>query len=364
VNISVVHPRELGPEELARWRLMQRQSVGLANPFLSPEFALAVGRVRPDARVALLEDGSEIVGFFPHQRGRLGIGRPIGAGLSDCQGLIHAPGLDWDPQALLRACGLAVWEFDHLMADQLPFVPYHVAHDGSPVLDLSNGYEAYLEDRLRHSRHTIRATFKKQQKLEHDIGEITFDFDVQDHYSLGVLMGWKSAQYRRTARSDRFGKSWIVRLVDDLLETRSESCTGSLSVLYAGGQAIAAHFGLRSTLVLACWFPAYDVRFAKYSPGLLLHLGLAKEAGALGLRYVDLGKGKAEYKDLMKSTDLPIAEGWVERVSTVALARHAQRAPARFVLNFILNRPHLRWRARRAREHIGRIRNRIDNICT
>lgn len=85
MQVSVARPHELGPQELCQWRYMQRGSPDLANPFLSPDFTLAVGRVRASARVAVLEEGSEIVGFFPYELRAFRIGRPIGAEVSDCQ---------------------------------------------------------------------------------------------------------------------------------------------------------------------------------------------------------------------------------------------------------------------------------------
>ena len=94
VGISVIRPSELGPAEITAWHDMQRRTPALANPFLSPEFSIAVGRVRPAARVAVLTDGQDITGFFPFERRRLGVGVPIAAGLTDCQGLIHAPARD------------------------------------------------------------------------------------------------------------------------------------------------------------------------------------------------------------------------------------------------------------------------------
>jgi CelD/BcsL family acetyltransferase involved in cellulose biosynthesis len=85
---------------------MQRATGSLANPFLCPEFAIAVDRCRPETRLAVLTDGPAIAGFFPFQRRRFGVGVPIAAGLTDCQGLIHVPGLDWEPRRLLSACKL------------------------------------------------------------------------------------------------------------------------------------------------------------------------------------------------------------------------------------------------------------------
>ena len=106
----MVHPSELGPGELTRWRQLHGHPE-LANPFLAPEFAVGVGRVRPSGRVAVLEEGPEVVGFFPSEWGPFRVGRPIGAGLSDCQGLVHAPGSGMEPAgaaARRRAARLGV----------------------------------------------------------------------------------------------------------------------------------------------------------------------------------------------------------------------------------------------------------------
>lgn len=355
MQVAVVRPGELGPAELERWRGLQRGQPSLANPFLAPEFTLAVAAVRDDARVAVLSDGSEVVGFLPFERKALGVGKPIGAGLSDCQGLVSAPGLEWAPRELLRRCGLAVWEFDHLAAGQ-PFEPYAVARAASPIMDVHDGYEAYLARLRQGSPNFTRTTLAKERKLGSGVGEVHFDFDSGDAGALRTLMAWKSAQYQRTGRSDRFARPWIVELVERLLATRSEGCTGTLSMLYAGGEPIAGHLGLRSGSVLACWFPSYDPRFAKYSPGLVLHLRMAEAAAPLGVHYLDLGKGAKEYKESLKSRDLVVGEGWVARPSAAAALRWAQRTPVRLARNLILDVPPLRRAADGVLKRAGRLR--------
>jgi CelD/BcsL family acetyltransferase involved in cellulose biosynthesis len=356
MKISVARPGELGPVELARWRRLQHENPNLANPFLSPEFTLCIARVHQNARVAVLEEGAQIVGFFPYQRGALRIGKPIGAGVSDCQGLIHAAGLEWDPRALLRACGLDIWEFDHLLADQLPFRPYHVVRDRSLIMNFGDGYEAYLADRRRASKRAVDGALRKRRKLDREAG-IRFDFDAQHRDLLHLLMRWKSAQYRRNAWPDRFARPWIVQLVEDLFETRAPGCSGTLSALYAGGRPVAAHFGPRSESVLSSWFPAYDVEFSRYSPGLVLHFEMAEAASASGLRHLDLGKGQEGYKELLGNGSISLAEGWVERPSPVAIAHRFQRAPRRYAVNFVLRRPALRRSARRVLRRVERLRS-------
>lgn len=326
MKITVARPDELGPPELAEWRRLQATDPVLGNPFLAPEFTLAVGRARRTARVAILEDGGQIAGFFPYEiRGGV-IGKAIGAGVSDCQGVIHAPGLEWGAKELVRACRMPIWEFDHLIAGQRPFLPYHAALDGSPVIDLGGGFDAYLAARRRATGSSIRAALRKRRKLERELGELRFEYDTADPGALHTLMRWKSAQYRRTGMADRFATPWIVQLVSELHGTRAAGCAGTLCVLYAGGQPVALDFGLRSESVLVDWFPAYDPAARRYSPGMLMALLMAESAAVHGIAHIDLGKGRAEFKDALKTRDVPVATGRVERCWPVAAARRFQLA--------------------------------------
>ena len=140
------------------------------------------------------------------------------------------------------------------------------------------------------------------------------------------------------------------------MEARSTGCSGTLSVLYAADLPVAAHFGLRSGSVLASWFPAFDVSFARYRPGLLLFRRLAEASAQLGIRHIDFGKGEEQYKQDFKNTDIAVVEGWVEQPGAVAGWRRLQRAPRRLVVDFVLSRPTLRVGARRALMGLGYVR--------
>ena len=360
MRVAVVHPGELGEPELTRWRAMQRALPHLANPFLAPEFTVAVGRFRPDVRVAVLSDGPTVVGFFPFERRAFGLGLPIAAGLNDCQGLVHAAGYDWDPQALLRGCGLAMWEFDHLVGGQRPFERYQLVRAASPIMDLGAGFDAYLARLRAESRRFSRDLLYKERKLGRDCGELRFVLDVRDYDALRTLTGWKSDQYRRTGRADRFARRWIVELVECLLDTRTDGFGGLLSMLYANGEPVAGHFGLRCDGVLAGWFPAYDTRFARYSPGLVQHLRMAEAAAADGVTCIDMGKGAREYKDALKSRELVVAEGRVTRRSAAtavqACLHWTRRAPAHWARNVVLDHPPLLRAADRTLKRYGSVR--------
>lgn len=330
MNVTLVRPRELGSAERRLWRQMLRQDGATGgNPFLAPEFTIAVDRVRDTARVAVLEDPSGVLGFFPHERRGhplgIAIGTAIGAGISDCQALIHTPGLQWDARELVRGCDLPVWEFDHLIAAQEPFVPYHTAVTASPVMNLADGFDAYLRARSRHTS-AIRTAQRKMRKLEREQGELTFEFDCVDPAVMQTLMRWKSDQYRRTRAHDTFGSGWIVQVVTGLRHSRQPGCTGTLSVLRAGHRPIAVHFGLRSERVLSYWFPAYDPDLARYSPGLVLLLRMAEEAARRGITQVDLGRGRQRYKDEFASGEVRVAQGRVGVSRTVSAARRTGAA--------------------------------------
>ena len=54
--------------ERERWRELRAAAEAPRSPFMEPEFAIAVGRVRPRARVAVLYEGARPVGFLPYER--------------------------------------------------------------------------------------------------------------------------------------------------------------------------------------------------------------------------------------------------------------------------------------------------------
>lgn len=311
MRVSVVRPGELGPDDIASWRAMQASTPSLGSPFLSPEFTIAVGEFRPGARVAVLSEGPDVVGYFPFERGRLGAGMPIATGLTDCQGLIHAPGVQCDARELVRACQLTMWRFDHLEASQRAFEPYRTGISRSPVIDLSNGFDAYYEKLGAQAPQFRKNTERKARKLEREIGELRFVADSDDTSALRTLLAWKSAQYRRTGQFDIFAWSWVTGLIETLFSTRGGYFSGLLSVLYAADVPVAAHFGLRGGDILAHWFPAYDVELSRYSAGLIMHLRMAEFTPAAGVRVIDMGTGLQRYKDELKNGDLFVGVGIV-----------------------------------------------------
>ncbi|MFJ3922635.1 GNAT family N-acetyltransferase [Streptomyces sp. NPDC090022] len=357
-RIDVIHPADMGRADLELWGELWATTALVANPFMSPEFCQAVGRVRPGARVAVVRQGGEPVGFFPFERGRWGRGRAIGLGVSDCQGAVLRPGVSVDPYELLRAGSLSVWEFNHLESGQDLFLPYATGRFASPVIDLAGGYACYEEVLRAGSRRFLKSTLAQERRLARQVGPLRFVFDDRNPAVLRTLMEWKSAQYRRTGRRDRFAQDWISGLVRNLAETDAPACSGLLSVLYAGERPVAAHFGLRSRTVLSCWFPAYDRDVARYSPGLVLYRRVIEAAAGAGIDLVDLGRGDAAYKDSLKTGELIVHEGAVLRPRPGAALHWLSREPSRAVRRFVRERPQLKGAAVRTLQAVGRVRDR------
>ena len=131
----------------------------------------------------------------------------------------------------------------------------------------------------------------------------------------------KRQQYQRTHILDLFSPRWTVRLLEELFRRHdatdappasptlggsnsveaADGARGVLSVLRAGQHVVASHYGILEGGLLHYWFPVYDPRFAKYSPGTALFRSILETAGEHGLTCVDMGYGEQPYK--LKQTD-------------------------------------------------------------
>jgi CelD/BcsL family acetyltransferase involved in cellulose biosynthesis len=353
MRARVCLPTDLGPVELAGWRAIRSRRPDLDSPFLAPEFTLAVGRARAQARVAVIEDGDgRVTGFFPFERRPLGLGVPIGAGLSDFQAIICEPDVDLAIGDLLAQCGLDTWHFDHLVATERAMVEPRAIQAASPLIDLRPGFEAYLAD----GEHRSHKALRQERKLERDLGTLRFCFGAEDDRALEQLLVWKSAQYRRTSRPDRFAARDNVQLIRELAETREPDLTGVLVTLHAGDRLVAVELSLCSATVLSGWFPAYDVSLANYSPGSVRTLRTIQAAAQTGIQRYDMGKGDQEYKQWLKTGEVQVCEGWVLRHTALAAVRRSLSLPREKALGFVLGHRRLRLAARATLQKLGSVR--------
>jgi CelD/BcsL family acetyltransferase involved in cellulose biosynthesis len=312
VKYSVIDMEGLDAGLVAAWRSIQEREPRFESPYFCPEFTQAVGSVRDDVRVVVIENDGRPAGFFPHQRAAWGRASPVGGALSDYHGVIAAPQAEWSAVELMRAAGLSVWSFDHLVDPAGRFAPYVTASATSPQIDLENMPK-------------LQEIARKARKLAREVGELSFSLHAPGSGALERVVEWKSEQYRRTGLTDAFGVRWTGELLRRLMGIEAAGFAGACSVLRAGDEIVAVHAGMRSRGVLHWWFPTYDARYAAYSPGIILLLRIAEAAAALGIGKIDLGKGDARYKRSLMTGAAPLREGFVELPSLAATARRLRR---------------------------------------
>ena len=200
----VVPANELSEDLVARWAEIQQKNPALFSPFFRPEFTRAVAKVRDDVFVAIIDNG---IAFFPFQRSSIGHGKPVGGPVSDYHGLIAASDFSCDPVALMRACGLRSWNFDHVPAPQAMFAPWRTIDTESPVVDLdqeeSPGSTALYADHRR-----------KRRRLEREVGQVEVELETTDPSMLEFCLKWKSAHYHRIGTPDLFARPWARSLMD------------------------------------------------------------------------------------------------------------------------------------------------------
>lgn len=323
MNVSIVDPQSLSSDQLARWRRLREANAALVSPFFAPEFTLAVAAQRANVQVAVIEDSSQTIGFFPFERVGARTGRPVGGPLSDYHGVITAASTRLDVAKLISACGISRWGFDHLVDHSDAFQHFVEVKESSPYVDLSQGYDAYIRERREAKSDVIGQTLRKERKFARDAGPLRFLFHQQDLGTLETLIRWKREQYRRTGTVDVFEFPWTGELLRRLLTDPSADLQAVLSALYAGENLAAVHFGLRSHGVLHSWFPAYDVALGRYSPGAVLTLKILERCVEHGVERYDFGKGPEAYKRSFTPLAAPLVEG---RVDTSSLRRSVRRA--------------------------------------
>jgi CelD/BcsL family acetyltransferase involved in cellulose biosynthesis len=325
VKVHVLRDGALAPELIRAWAEIQRATPALDSPYFRPEFTAAVAAVRRDVEVAVLERDGAPLGFLPFQRARWNVGFPVGVKVSDFHGVVAAPGLEWDARELIRGCGLATWQFDHLLAEQKAFEPHHYRPERSPYLDLSRGFEAWRGERRRSGSRLVDQVLRKARKIEREVGPLRFEWHTDSRAVFEQLLAWKREQLGGTEAVNVLHRPWVVALLERIRGTVGDDFSGVLSALYAGDELIGVHLGMRSRHVLHWWFPTYRREFQRYSPGLILLVELVRAASERSVQRLDLGKGPEAYKYSLESGSIALAEGAVDCRAAIRLSRLAWR---------------------------------------
>ena len=365
MQVEVLPAAALGDAEAARWRHALADGGSPVHPLLTPDFAAAVGRIRPGAGVAVLRAGDRHGWLAFEPRGR-GVGEVVGKGFTDVGGLPTEPGLPQpDYRQLLRACGLGVWRVVQADPQAGPLTGPLTApppgarvlgHAPNPVIDLSAGYQAHLAHLRRHAPASLRTVRKHERRLARDTAPVRYVFEERDPRLLEVMLRWKSAQYRASGWTDPLAAARGGDLARSLATLRSPGCTGAVSVLYLGDEPAAIALTLRSHNAMTCCITGYNQRHAAHSPGTVLLGRIIESAAGLGLATVDLGEGDQEYKRAQMTEQLALPHGLLWRPGVTAAACLARDTAGVAARDFITSRPRLRSGTRAVLRRYGALR--------
>ncbi|MBO9708539.1 MAG: GNAT family N-acetyltransferase [Caulobacter sp.] len=308
LDVEILHPRHLAPEDVALWRVLAAAEPAFTNPLMGPDFAQAVGRVRDDARVAVIRRDGQTLGFLPHHRRPGGTARAIGSPLSDYHGLVSRRDADLTGGEVLRAADLVSYRYTGLIDPYGVFgqAELKTAH----VIALGNTDAAtYLEAVRAASPKKIKNWRRLDNKLEREVGAVELVGGDRSRQAFDQLIAWKREQLARTGVHDFLGPDWTRDLMTDLFENQDGSFQGLMICLYAGDQLVAGHFGVRLNGVYHPWIASTNPAFADYSPGQVFFLRAIAAMPELGLDRYDLGPGHDHYKGAYALSQVQIADG-------------------------------------------------------
>ncbi len=319
-SAEIVEPGALSRTDLAHWRALCDDLPAYRSPLLSPEFALAVGAVRSDARVAVLKRRGATVGFLAHHPRPNGYARPIGAPFSDYHGVVADPAAGLNLADALSAAGLRRFRHRGLVGSEAP--PGAVPVEGHAIDLGAVSADAHLEALRSVDAKRFKNWRRLSHKLDREQADISFGPDG-DPDALRRVIGWKRAQLRRSGLHDVLRPAWVERMMNGLFSEGEEAFGGLLITLRVGGRPIAGHFGVRRGPVFHPWVAAFDPEFSAYSPGVLFMLRAIELMPALNLQVYDLSAGSDHYKKPFTNASIIAWDG----VTAVEGARGRGQAP-------------------------------------
>ena len=307
LSAETFHPSELSETDISTWRRLCASRPEFANPLMGPDFALAVGEVRPDARVTVWRWPGRTAGFLAYHRRPGSYARPIGAPLSDYHGLVAEQGLDADEA--MAVAGLSVYRFTGLTDPNRAFAGCGAVQRESFVIELETTAEAYLEALRAASPKRFKNYRRLDHKLDREVGALSIRGADRDQAAFDTLLRWKREQLARTGAHGFLNAEWTQGLLQSLFVRQEGDFQGLMVNLYAGDRLVAGHFGVRQGGVYHPWIASTDPELAAWSPGQVF-LGRAIAAmPEMGLTTYDLGPGHEHYKRPYALTTRMIEEG-------------------------------------------------------
>ncbi|MDJ0920320.1 MAG: GNAT family N-acetyltransferase [Henriciella sp.] len=307
MKVSSLLLKTLSDADRTAWADFRQQDPLLASPYFSLAYLEAVEKARPGIDILRFTEGDTVIGFLPIRKGWFGTTRPVAGPMDDLHGVIAAPSAVIDLHAPDIAPHLSGYTFSAVPFNQRRHGLHGSASEGNQVLDLSNGFDAYIDARAAFSSN-FRRTWRKVGRLLQDKRTVT-RHQINDPASFTRLIDLKRTAFETAGYFDLFTLDWPLDLLETLAASSNPDAQGILSKLEIDGELAAVCFCMRSEHVLHYWFPAYEAKFQSHKAGLALLFSLADWAASQGLQEMHLGLGNTQYKRLMASYRVPVRQG-------------------------------------------------------
>ncbi len=296
MDIQLISTDELCGELADRWNEFRLADDYFASPYFDINFVKAVAKVRDDVKVAMFLEDDMVAGFLPFQLNSSGRAVPVGGRLNDYHGIIgHPANINAAFKSMFKMCDLKSYAFHALPPTSDAWEPYAFRALRTHHLDLSIGWEGYRKWVRKHSS-TVKRQGQKTRNLVKEVGPIRFEFDSDEGDVLERLIELKRGKYQRTKTFDILSVGWAADLLRCLQGVKQPNFQGILQTMWAGDELVCVHFGMLTEKILHYWFPIFDHRFSRYSPGTEMMMLVAKECCQRGIEKLDLGYGDDPWK--------------------------------------------------------------------
>jgi CelD/BcsL family acetyltransferase involved in cellulose biosynthesis len=307
-RVDVVPATGLDADIRSAWNQLRAQNPDLWSPYFDIRLFDVLANHAPEAKLAVIRHGGDIVALLPFQGKKGGLARPLGAPMSDQHDLIQAAGANLDLGDILARISMSGFVFSGLKRH----VRGALKSDQSicHVADLSEGVDVYVAWRKANWNDQVKKNERRKRQGEREWGPMRIQIacpQTSNHFE--TLMAWKQAKYVETNRHNVVAVPWINAVLRELYQSPDPQFRGEITALYFGEHLAALEFGLRAGSAMHSWFPAYDHAYAKVSPGILLMDGMIENCGARGITKVDLGIGHDQYKRHASNAPVPVWSG-------------------------------------------------------
>lgn len=292
---------------ITAWESFRAQNPKLYSPYFHPDYTRAVSRLRDDVKIAVLEEGDEILALLPYQGDSFA--RPVGAPMTDYHGMIGGADYLYDLKDILNDTPVGAYHFSALIGD--------IADTGDEaqagaVMSLPEGSQAWRNSRDSSFNKHQKSLRRRIRKVSEEVGTPHFVSQSGSEEAFNALIEWKVAQYEATGYYNVLGAGWTLDLLKSLWQKGAKSdLRVDMHCLYFGDELAAIDTGLTDGKTYHSWIVAYNPDFHTYSPGTQLLNQIIDASDDLGYNRIDLGVGLDRFKTHYTTETLNTLSGFV-----------------------------------------------------